>query len=85
VFDDVTASSVTLVSRGSLSVKIKGLLSVTVDDVDVGSYTVSECSGTISVGYRVENGSTARNIGRPAGVALWVVNKNNVHVLMPVG
>ncbi|PIA98938.1 Nonribosomal peptide synthetase 1 [Cercospora beticola] len=53
--------------------------------VVLGSYTVSECSGTISVGYRVENGSTARNIGRPAGVALWVVNKNNVHVLMPVG
>ncbi|KAM3422598.1 hypothetical protein BST61_g87 [Cercospora zeina] len=49
------------------------------------TYTVSECSGPTSVGRVVESDSGTLNIGRGAGAALWIVNSNNVHVLMPRG
>lgn len=42
VYDDGTASTVTLDAPGALTVPLRGLHSVTVEDVPVGSYTVTE-------------------------------------------
>lgn len=42
VYDDGTARTVTLDAPGALTVPLKGLHSVTVEDVPVGSYTVTE-------------------------------------------
>lgn len=42
VYDDSTARTVTLDAPGALTVPLKGLHSVTVEDVPVGSYTVTE-------------------------------------------
>ena len=42
VYDNGTARTVTLDAPGALTVPLKGLHSVTVEDVPVGSYTVTE-------------------------------------------
>ena len=42
VYDDGTARTVTLDAPGALTVPLRGLHSVTVEDVPVGSYTVTE-------------------------------------------
>lgn len=42
IYDDGTARTVTLDAPGALTVPLKGLHSVTVEDVPVGSYTVTE-------------------------------------------
>ncbi|KAF2209167.1 hypothetical protein CERZMDRAFT_22313, partial [Cercospora zeae-maydis SCOH1-5] len=55
------------------------------DVVLLSKYAVSECSGPTSVGSMVESDSGTLNIGRGAGAALWIVDVNNVHILMPIG
>ena len=69
VYDDGTARTVTLDAPGALTVPLKGLHSVTVEDVPVGSYTVTETDHPDLAGWYCTTtaAAAARTVQVPSG------------------